>query len=117
MQNLDPKGVFANERTLLHYTEKGLYVGALAVVLLHRESPAGLAIGGSLAVCTGLFYVWCLVEYYSRLGRIVGRQKVGKNTLLRLDAVHGPLVVASLILMVLAANLVEELAGSGSTAA
>ena len=64
MENLDPKAVFANERTLLHYAEKGMwladwicprssllscgegdsrnsevqprYVGAVAVVVLHQ---------------------------------------------------------------------------------
>ena len=27
MENLDPKAVFANERTLLHYAEKGMQLG------------------------------------------------------------------------------------------
>jgi len=26
MENLDPKAVFANERTLLHYAEKGMWL-------------------------------------------------------------------------------------------
>merc|ERR1712050_486491 len=37
MQNLDPKAIFANERTLLHYAEKGVYAGALGVVMLHQD--------------------------------------------------------------------------------
>ena len=29
MENLDPKAVFANERTLLHYAEKGMQHGLI----------------------------------------------------------------------------------------
>mmetsp|Transcript_44798 Transcript_44798/g.115938 ORF Transcript_44798/g.115938 Transcript_44798/m.115938 type:complete len:687 (+) Transcript_44798:74-2134(+) len=107
MVNLDPKGVFANERTLLHYAEKGMYVGVLATVLLRQETPTGIAAGGALAVTTGLFYIWAVFEYYSRLGRITGRAKVGKNTQLRLDWVHGPLIIGALIMLVLAVTLVQ----------
>merc|ERR1712038_1292752 len=92
MQNFDPKGIFANERTLLHYAEKGMYVGALAVVLCHQDSRTSKVVGVLLSVCAGLFYCWALFEYYSRLGRIVNRAKVGKNSMLRLDWVHGPLI-------------------------
>jgi len=107
MKNLDPKGVFANERTLLHYAEKGMYIGALAVVLLYQPSRSSRHAGLALSISTAVFYVWALLEYYSRLGRIVGRAKVGKNTLLRLDWVHGPLVVGALIMLVLAISLAE----------
>merc|ERR1719330_727100 len=72
MQNLDPKAVFANERTLLHYAEKGLYAGALAVVLLHQPGVSRAA-GGILAVFAGLFYIWIFAEYHGRLRRITGR--------------------------------------------
>mmetsp|Transcript_36114 Transcript_36114/g.107231 ORF Transcript_36114/g.107231 Transcript_36114/m.107231 type:complete len:686 (+) Transcript_36114:60-2117(+) len=107
MTNLDPKGVFANERTLLHYAEKGMYVGALSVVLIHGGAPASVATGGILAVSTALFYVWAIWEYYDRLGRITGRAKVGKNTQMRLDWVHGPLIIGALIMLVLAVTVSE----------
>eukprot|EP00932_Pfiesteria_piscicida_P018142 SRR837773.501.p2 GENE.SRR837773.501~~SRR837773.501.p2 ORF type:complete len:265 (+),score=116.75 SRR837773.501:713-1507(+) len=107
MQNLDPKGVFANERTLLHYAEKGLYISALAAVLLYQPGSFARASGLLLAVLTGIFYIWALVEYYSRLSRIVGRAKVGKDQMLRLDWSYGPLVVGALIMLVLAISLAE----------
>uniref|UniRef100_A0A7S3MG15 DUF202 domain-containing protein n=1 Tax=Spumella elongata TaxID=89044 RepID=A0A7S3MG15_9STRA len=107
MQNLDPKGIFANERTLLHYAEKGLYIGALAVVLLYQPGRFSRIGGLILSASTAVFYIWALIEYYARLGRIIGRAKVGKDKMLRLDWVHGPLIVGALIMLVLAISLVE----------
>merc|ERR1719469_592387 len=66
MKNLDPKGIFANERTLLHYAEKGMYIGALAVVLCHSDNMVTKLLGLLLSVCTCIFYVWALIEYYGR---------------------------------------------------
>lgn len=123
MQNLDPKGIFANERTLLHYAEKGMYVGALAVVLCHQEGRVNKMMGLLLSVSTALFYCWAMFEYYSRLGRIVGRAKVGKDRMLRLDATAGPLIVGILVLCVVGITLVQawrapfEAAASSSSSA
>merc|ERR1712048_1258381 len=50
MENLDPKAIFAAERTLLHYAEKGMYVGALGVALLYQSGYMRYA-GGALASC------------------------------------------------------------------
>ena len=33
MENLDPKAVFANERTLLHYAEKGMWLAYLILLI------------------------------------------------------------------------------------
>lgn len=33
MENLDPKAVFANERTLLHYAEKGMQLASKSMQL------------------------------------------------------------------------------------
>ena len=41
------------------------------------HAPVRTAAHKVLAVSTGLFYVWAMFEYYSRLGRIVGRAKAG----------------------------------------
>mmetsp|Transcript_118925 Transcript_118925/g.361773 ORF Transcript_118925/g.361773 Transcript_118925/m.361773 type:complete len:677 (+) Transcript_118925:109-2139(+) len=110
MQNLDPKAVFANERTLLHYAEKGLYSGALAVALLHSGDVLQVA-GVVLAVFSGLFYIWMLVEYYSRLQRITGRAAVAKDKLgLRLDLARGPLIVVGLVGLVLLLSVAKAAA-------
>mmetsp|Transcript_76774 Transcript_76774/g.225400 ORF Transcript_76774/g.225400 Transcript_76774/m.225400 type:complete len:679 (+) Transcript_76774:84-2120(+) len=111
MKDLDPKAVFANERTLLHYAEKGLYSGALAVALLHLP---GLQLAGVLlAVATGLYLLWALQEYYLRLGRITGRAAVAKDKFgLRLDLAHGPLIVVSLIGFVLLLSMTRLAAGA-----
>lgn len=108
MQNMDPKGVFANERTLLHYAEKGMYIGAVAVALVYQPSRFSRFAGVLLSLCTAIFYVWTLYEYYGRLERIVGRSKIGKNHNLRLDWVLGPFVVGGLIMMVLVISFVES---------
>merc|ERR1719330_1074201 len=101
MQNLDPKAVFANERTLLHYAEKGLYAGSLAVLMLHQPGVSRIS-GAFLAVAAGLFYIWIFVEYQGRLKRITGRAAVAKDKLgLRLDLAHGPLIVVGLVGLVL----------------
>lgn len=92
MENLDPKAVFANERTLLHYAEKGMYVAAVALVVLHEGRYKLL---GALLVVpwlgarawkwlgaqamTAVYYVWILLAYFQRLEEIKGRSKVVKN--------------------------------------
>ena len=77
MENLDPKAVFANERTLLHYAEKGMYVAAVAVVVLHQGRYKLL--GALLVAMTAVYYVWILLAYFQRLEEIKGRSKVVKN--------------------------------------
>jgi len=99
MQNLDPKAVFANERTLLHYAEQGIYVSSVGVALLYRDGPTRV-VGGILVVATAAFYINLLREYYLRLGRITSRASIAKSSLLRLDWAHGPLMVTTLIVLV-----------------
>mmetsp|Transcript_69361 Transcript_69361/g.225177 ORF Transcript_69361/g.225177 Transcript_69361/m.225177 type:complete len:700 (-) Transcript_69361:114-2213(-) len=107
MQNLDPKSVLANERTLLHYAEKGLYVGAIAVVLVYQKNIVVKGCGVLLVVVTAIYLLWALVEYYSRLGRIVGRSAVGRSTSLRLNWAHGPLLVVFLVVLVAIISVIE----------
>lgn len=114
MENLDPKAVFANERTLLHYAEKGMYTGMLAVVMLAQEG-AVKSTGVILSVSTGLFFVWALCEYFFRLQRISGRASVAKSSLLRLDVAHGPLFVGMLVLLVLVLSVVNSVAQTGKS--
>eukprot|EP00929_Paragymnodinium_shiwhaense_P054607 TRINITY_DN2737_c0_g1_i1.p1 TRINITY_DN2737_c0_g1~~TRINITY_DN2737_c0_g1_i1.p1 ORF type:complete len:811 (-),score=180.44 TRINITY_DN2737_c0_g1_i1:383-2815(-) len=100
MENLDPKGIFASERTLLHYAEKGLYVGALSAGLLYQDDKSTKVVGAALATCTMVFYVWTLLEYYSRLKRIKQRAAVSKSSRMRLDWAHGPIIIVAIIFVV-----------------
>lgn len=110
MQNLDPKAVFANERTMLHYAEKGIYVGGVAVVLLHQSDDSRkMALGAVLSVGTCIYYVWVLAQYYSRLDRILGRSKAGKDLSLRLDLSYGPSVLGALTMLVVAISVTQGL--------
>merc|ERR1711939_412648 len=96
----DPKAVFANERTMLHYAEKGLYIGSLGIVLLHikqnEESRINNnAVGILLVAMTIAYLIWILVEYQNRL-RVITSQAgcVARDKMARFDISHGPLVVA-----------------------
>eukprot|EP00913_Durusdinium_trenchii_P029384 g27544.t2 len=104
MENLDPKAVFANERTLLHYAEKGMYVAAVAVVVLHQGGRYKV-LGGLLVAMTAVYYVWILVAYFQRLDEIKGRSKVVKNREARLDWSIGPLLAATMVSVVLGFSL------------
>mmetsp|Transcript_535 Transcript_535/g.1462 ORF Transcript_535/g.1462 Transcript_535/m.1462 type:complete len:420 (+) Transcript_535:158-1417(+) len=112
MENLDPKSVFANERTLLHYAEKGLYVAAVAVVLMNHHNKEIKVFGGLLSVLTAIYYIWILVAYFQRLRDITGRSKVGKNRESRLDWEVGPWLAAGMVAIVLAYTLHKAWAGA-----
>merc|ERR1712232_1307314 len=105
MENLDPKAIFAAERTLLHYAEKGMYVGAVGVTLLYQNSRPMRSLGGVLSSIAVVYYMWCLYEYYNRIQRIKSRAAVAKTSLLRLDWAHGPLIAGVLIMLVLLLSL------------
>lgn len=103
MENLDPKAFFAAERTLLHYAEKGMLVGAAGVASIYQGGPFAIA-GWLLVIIVLAFYMWMLREYYSRLTRIRSSASM-KNSLLRLDLEHGPIIVGLLIMAVLVITL------------
>jgi len=105
MENLDPKAVFANERTLLHYAEKGMYVAALAVALLNQHSQTSKVFGAALTFITAIYYIWILIAYFDRLREITGRSKVGKNKLARLDWENGPFLAGGMVLLILVFSL------------
>ncbi|CAJ1389653.1 unnamed protein product [Effrenium voratum] len=107
MENLDPKAVFANERTLLHYAEKGMYVAAVAVTMLHQSDKGSKwqAFGGLLVVITAAYYVWILAAYFQRLAEITGRSKVAKNREARLDWETGPWLATGMVCVILVYTL------------
>ncbi|CAE7706339.1 VTC4 [Symbiodinium pilosum] len=111
MENLDPKAVFANERTLLHYAEKGMYVAAVAVVAINHHSRDVKIFGLVLSAVTAAYYVWILVAYFERLKEITGRSKVVKNREARLDWEVGPWLAAGMVLLVLLYTLSKAWAG------
>jgi hypothetical protein len=112
MQNLDPKAVFANERALLHYVEKGIYSSVLSAVLMDQDQAFPKALGLLLAVATVAYFVWCLVVYQDRLARIAGRASVGKDRGMRLHLAEGPFVVATLVLLVLFISVALQMVSS-----
>mmetsp|Transcript_23822 Transcript_23822/g.43199 ORF Transcript_23822/g.43199 Transcript_23822/m.43199 type:complete len:676 (-) Transcript_23822:120-2147(-) len=115
MENLDPKAVFANERTLLHYAEKGMYVASIAVVLLNQSSHTSKVFGITLAVISAIYYIWILLAYFDRLREITGRSKVAKNRLARLDWENGPVLAGGMVLLILVFSLGKGLLEKGGS--
>lgn len=105
LENIDPKAIFANERTLLHYAEKGIYAGSLGIYMLHQDGFVQGA-GAVVTLLTCIFFIWALREYYDRLRRITGRAKAAKNPRLRFDWVHGPNVIFAMVVFMLALSIV-----------
>lgn len=101
LDNLDPKAIFANERTLLHYLEKGLYVGTLAVALIRGARQELQFAGGMLAVLDVFFVIWALIEYQNRLNKITSRGSAAKNSGLRFDWAGGPMAAMGLVVVVM----------------
>jgi len=106
METIDPKAIFANERTLLHYIEQAVYVGGLGVAFLYQGWPTALA-GGCLVVGDAVFALWALYGYFSRLHRITTKTAVAKSTFLRLDWAQGPRIIFLLVGFVVVLSLVN----------
>jgi len=109
LEYIDPKSIFANERTLLHYAEKGLYLSTVSIALLKFDHMSAQISGLVLLLLTTCYFLWMLKEYRSRLQRITGRGCNTKDPTLRLHSEHGPAVVAALIVVMLALSV----AGAG----
>jgi hypothetical protein len=106
LDNLDPKAIFANERTLLHYLEKALYVGILAVALIRGSRQEFQFAGGMLAVLDAFFIIWTLIEYQSRLAKITHRGSAAKDRNLRFDWAGGPMAAMGLVAFVMSLSAI-----------
>jgi SPX domain protein involved in polyphosphate accumulation len=80
---IEPKSLFANERTFLHYTLKAVYL-----LLLDLSTVS--------AVLVAVYTAWCLFHYFARARKILGKRAV-EGGADRLDVAHGPLVVLILV--------------------
>jgi len=106
LDHVDPKAIMANERTLLHYAEKALYVSTCSALLLKSGSLPGEIAGLVLIIFTLGFLVHAMVEYFARHRRINARGAVVKTADLGLGWARGPLFVTVLVVSVLVAALV-----------
>ena len=91
MWTVEPKTIFANERTFIHYTLKGLYL--LGVALAVKRSFAVLVVMGYIG--------WCLLSFIQRQN-VATSQKAVQRNLVRLDIKHGPSVLLGVVLVSLA---------------
>ena len=91
MWTVEPKTIFANERTFIHYTLKGLYLLGVA-----------MAVRTGIAVIVVMVYIgWCLLSFIQRQNVTISQKAVQKN-LVRLDLKHGPAVLLGVVLISLA---------------
>mmetsp|Transcript_22111 Transcript_22111/g.50586 ORF Transcript_22111/g.50586 Transcript_22111/m.50586 type:complete len:660 (+) Transcript_22111:58-2037(+) len=105
LNHVDPKAIMANERTLLHYAEKALYVSTCSALLFKSGSLQGEMAGLVLVIFTIGFLVHAMVEYGARHRRINARGAVVKTADLGLGWARGPLFVTVLVVCVLVAAL------------
>eukprot|EP01053_Blabericola_migrator_P008085 Blabericola_migrator_1__8084@NODE_4160_length_1302_cov_106_825911_g102_i1_p1_GENE_NODE_4160_length_1302_cov_106_825911_g102_i1NODE_4160_length_1302_cov_106_825911_g102_i1_p1_ORF_typecomplete_len385_score44_68VTC/PF09359_10/3_1e16DUF202/PF02656_15/5_2e06DUF202/PF02656_15/1_9e03_NODE_4160_length_1302_cov_106_825911_g102_i1781232 len=98
IKKLDPKSVFAGERTFLHYTHKALYISAGGIALLVWDKRSTLArLTGVLLILTGsLTLVFSYAIFTIRLSKILNRTTKELHRE-RLDDTRAPLVATSLM--------------------
>lgn len=103
----DPKTFFAAERTLLHYMQKGLYLGGLATALLSLYDPVGSLIGlilGIAAIFVIAFSWWVFWSRCNRLNRRV--TKTLEDDKERVDSTNGPIVLFAVLFSALIVALI-----------
>ena len=91
MKAIEPKSIFANERTFLHYCQKGLYLLTVAIVALN----SGAAI--CAAICM-VYFVTVYRQFVSRQAKLLNRHAVG-GTVDKLNVQSGPMLAAAMILL------------------
>ncbi len=94
MHSLEPKSLFANERTFLHYVLKAVYL------LLLDLTPWAILV-------VAAYSTWSLYEFWARGRKILSKRAV-KGGALRLDVSYGPLVM----LIVVGLSILSVLRGS-----
>ena len=98
MRLVEPKSLFANERTFLHYVLKSLYLLSFGSYLL--RSPKNHSnrhkrfLGAFISVGMIMYVLWCYFAFRNRQATILQRKA---NDVVRLDFPQGPYVLAALV--------------------
>ena len=87
MPLVEPKSIFANERTFLHYLLRGLYLLAFS-----GFNGGDKFSKNSLRIAIGFYSVWCFWVFFNRLKSIQSTQAVEKS-IDRLYSSYGPYVL------------------------
>jgi SPX domain protein involved in polyphosphate accumulation len=101
MMTIEPKSIYANERTFLHYCQKGVFLLTVGIGLSYGVSPTPW-ISNLIRVIVGIVCIGYLLIVYAsflrRQNQLLTRKAVTKNNQ-RLDVKRGPLLAASMIMM------------------
>ena len=98
MKALEPKSVFANERTFLHYCQKGMFLLTVGVSLgLPTELGVGAhATRAAVAAVVIAYLVMVFAEFQTRQKKLLSITAVTKQRE-RLDITSGPVLAAVMI--------------------
>ena len=104
MKTIEPKSIFANERTLLHYMSKATFLLTTAVGLSFGVSHQDYSwISHAVKVVIGLLAVGYLVvvfeDFKFRQRKLLSRRAVEKEGYEKLDVGRSPMLAASVIVL------------------
>ena len=101
MKTIEPKSIYANERTFLHYCQKAVFLLTVGIGVSYGIIPTPW-IGNVVRIVVGLVCLGYLFIVYAsflkRQNQLLTRKAVTKNNQ-RLDIQRGPLLAASMIMM------------------
>jgi SPX domain protein involved in polyphosphate accumulation len=100
MRTIEPKSIFANERTLLHYTQKGVFLLTTGVGLAYGTSGASQivhAVRIAVAIAVLGYLVVVFRDFQNRQRKLLSRKAVQKELFERLDVGTSPILAACAI--------------------
>ena len=100
MRTVEPKSIFANERTLLHYTQKGVFLLTTGIGLSY-SSVVGGRIVQVVKVIVALLVIGYLMQVFrdfqERQRKLLARKAVDKSGFEKLDVGKSPILAACAI--------------------
>lgn len=106
---LEPKTLFANERTFLHYIQKAFFLGVVSIMLLANPMHTFFGTMGLILGAASITYmIWSYIVFRERISVIKSRRNVIKS--MRFDEPMGPIVVYSTMVMIGLVSLMHFLA-------
>jgi hypothetical protein len=108
---IEPKSLFANERTFLHYTRKSTYCVAMVGLTFrqakHSEGSTRfflLSFGVIVSLFLLAYIVWANVSYFERQKLITSKMAINKFKE-RLDVPFGPTLATALVVVMITSTV------------